>query len=72
MEVPQLLFIDVGVVQLLNKVVHAPLFATTGARAFCPFIPASWPMRLWPRSLSTSVACSWLVLLVVHFALCSF
>ena len=59
-------------VQFLMVVHCAHRCATTGARgpSFCSFIPASWPMRLWPRSSSTTVTCSWLVLLVaVYFAL---
>ena len=46
--------------------------STTGARgpSFCPCIPASWPIRLWPTA-STTVTCLWLVLLVMlQFSLC--
>ena len=40
---------------------------------FSPFIPASWPMMVWPRSSSTRpLACSQLVFLVnMQLVLCS-
>ena len=49
-----------------DRGVLAPqILASSRFHSFCPFIPASWPMRWWPCSSSiTAVACSWLVLLV--------
>ena len=48
-----------------------PCRGEKGRHSLCPYIPASWPMKLRPRSSSTT--CSWLVLLItLHFALRSF
>ena len=42
---------------VLQQVVVAPVVAQRQVPVVaCPFIPSSWPMRMWPRSSSTSVA----------------
>ena len=59
--------LEVPLLQFLDQVVD-----TLVVHSLCPFIPASRPMGLWPRSSSTTVACSWLVLLVMmRLAPCS-
>ena len=45
--------LEAPLLQFLDQVVDIPV-----VHSFCPFIPASRPMRLWPRSSSTTVACS--------------
>ena len=52
------------------RTVSPSLSAGPPSGAFCRFTPTSWPQSSRPRSSSTTVACSWSVLLVtMHLAL---
>ena len=70
---------DIPLIPFIDKVLDIPVMpqrqvsAVQLCRLLGPFIPASWPMKLRPRSSSTSaVAFSQLVLLVImQFLLCS-